>query len=108
MTHLQAINDNFRSNLIRPFIFLMGGLCMIHYAHAVPDAIPALQTVGNKIIPYLKWIVPLAGGSIMSVNSWRCFNHGQPKAGLYAIGGAGITCLGFTGLFGADAATLMI
>lgn len=108
MTHFQAISDNFKSNTIKGVVFLLIGFFMIHHAHAVPDTIPALQTVGNRIIPYLQWLVPLAGGSIMSINAWRCFNHGQPKAGVYAIGGAGITCLGFTGLFGANAATLPI
>ena len=88
--------------------FLVMTVMMTCSSHAVPNAIPALQTIGNLIIPYLQWLVPLAGGCIMSINGWRCFNNGQPKAGVYAIGGAGITCLGFTGLFGENAATLII
>lgn len=100
--------SRFMRALTKLSFFLLITVAMTCSSHAVPNAIPALQTIGNLIIPYLQWLVPLAGGCIMSINGWRCFNNGQPKAGVYAIGGAGITCLGFTGLFGADSATLII
>ncbi len=108
MTQFNAINAHFSRNLIKSNFVVMFGFFMMSCAHAVPAGIPAAKSFIEIILPYAKWLVPIAGGTLTSVNLWRCFDKGSVKAAGYAAGGASITCLGFTGLFGAQAATLLI
>ena len=108
MTTFDLNYTNFSRNLIKSIFAVMFGFFMMSCAHAVPAGIPAAKSFLEIILPYAQWLVPIAGGTLTSVNLWRCFDKGSTKAAGYAAGGAGITCLGFTGLFGAEAATLLI
>lgn len=74
---------------------------------AVPDKVAAFKTIGDQIVPYLTWSFAMGGGAAFSYNAWRVF-QGQPKAAIYAAGGLVLSGLGFDGIFGADAATLLI
>lgn len=77
------------------------------HADAIPVEIAAVKAIGDKIIPYIVWLFALGGGAIASINGWRLFN-GQPKAGVYALGGMVTSGLGFNGIFGEAATTLLI
>lgn len=84
------------------FIFVTATLSV-----AVPDKVAAFKTIGDQIVPYLTWSFAMGGGAAFSYNAWRVF-QGQPKAAIYAAGGLVLSGLGFDGIFGADAATLLI
>lgn len=74
---------------------------------AVPGTIAAVKTIGDQIVPYITWAIAMGGGAAFSYNAWRVF-QGQPKAALYAMGGLVVSGIGFEGIFGADASTLLI
>jgi len=80
---------------------------MSTYAHAIPENVAAIKAIADKIVPYIVWLFALGGGAIASINGWRLFN-GQPKAGAYALGGMVTAGLGFNGIFGDQATTLLI
>jgi hypothetical protein len=91
----------------RALLFLVFSLMTMTHAFALPAEITAIKSIADKIYPYLVWLFALGGGTIASVNGWRLFN-GQPKAGVYALGGMVVSGLGFNGIFGDMAATLLI
>lgn len=99
--------DTSKSQFIKASCIITLGVLMISNGHAVPTEIAALKSIGDKVIPYLTWMIALGGGAIASVNAWRLFN-GQPKASVGALGGMLVSGIGFNGIFGADAATLLI
>ena len=92
---------------IRFSLILGFSLLTMTCADAVPTQVAAIKTIADQILPYLVWLFALGGGTIASVNGWRLFN-GQPKAGVYALGGMVVSGLGFNGIFGDMAATLLI
>ncbi len=91
----------------KAFVVVCLSLLLTTYANAVPVAVPAIAAIANNITPYLVWLFALGGGAIASINGWRLFN-GQPKAGVYALGGMVTAGLGFNGIFGTEATTLLI
>lgn len=90
-------------------IAFLVGVCLFltPYAHGVPEGVAAVHAIGNAIMPYVKWLTAIGGSAIALINGWRVFN-GQPKAGIYALGGGVVAGLGFDAMFGADVATLLI
>ena len=108
MTHLTLTSLILNNLTTKLCLIVVLSIVMTSYGHALPVEIPAIAAMGNKIMPYLTWLIPIGGGSIVCVNGWRCLNNGQPKAGMYALAGAGVIGLGFTGIFGEGAATLLI
>ena len=91
----------------KTFFLLFMSFMTITCADAIPTQVAAIKTIADQILPYLVWLFALGGGTIASVNGWRLFN-GQPKAGVYALGGMVVSGLGFNGIFGDMAATLLI
>ncbi len=108
MTHFYQTPSILNNLATKTCLIAVLSILMTSYGHALPVDIPAITAMGNKIMPYLTWLIPIGGGSIVCVNGWRCLNNGQPKAGMYALAGAGVIGLGFTGIFGENAATLLI
>ena len=76
-------------------------------AEAVPTGIPGVKAFGDQLMPYFIWLFALGGAAVASINGWRLFN-GQPKAGIYALGGMVTAGLGFNGILGETATTLLI
>jgi len=76
-------------------------------AAAIPAGVDAVKAIGDKIMPYVTWATAIGGASIAMINGWRVFN-GQPKAGVYALGGSVVAGLGFDSIFGAEVATLLL
>lgn len=107
MTYLYQINAKFKLNTQFIVLFLLFALVLMSSAHAVPTGIEALKTGGDRIMPYVVWIFTLGCAAIASLGGWM-LGHGQPK-GLVpmTLGGCGAG-LGFLGLFGENAATLLI
>jgi hypothetical protein len=93
--------------LLKSISLLVMTYLLTDQAAAVPDNVKILHNIGSQIMPYLQWMVTLGGGLIGSINCWRLFN-GQPKAGIYALGGLMVSGFGLEGLFGKGIATLMI
>ena len=91
----------------KAFFIVFISLVITTRAHAIPSEIAAIKAIADKIIPYLVWLFALGGGAVASINGWRLFN-GQPKAGVYALGGMVTSGLGFNGIFGDTATTLLI
>ena len=91
----------------RALLFIGFSLLTMTCADAIPTEVQAIKSIADKIIPYLVWLFALGGGAIASINGWRLFN-GQPKAGVYALGGMVTSGLGFNGIFGDTATTLLI
>lgn len=91
----------------KAFFVLFISLVITTCADAIPTEVEAIKTIAEKIVPYIVWLFALGGGAIASINGWRLFN-GQPKAGVYALGGMVTSGLGFNGIFGDAATTLLI
>jgi hypothetical protein len=108
MTHTHFTRTQSLHNLLIKSAFLFAlTFLLTTYADAVPDQVAAIKAIADKIVPYVVWLFALGGGAIASVNGWRLFN-GQPKAGVYALGGMVTSGLGFNGIFGTTATTLLI
>jgi len=102
-THLHTLH-----NLLIKSVFIVTlTFLLTNYADAVPTEVAAIKAIADRIIPYIVWLFALGGGAVASVNGWRLFN-GQPKAGVYALGGMVTSGLGFNGIFGEAATTLLI
>ena len=95
------------NSYLKIFSLFVISLVITTSADAIPTEVQAIKSIADKIIPYLIWLFALGGGAIASVNGWRLFN-GQPKAGVYALGGMVTSGLGFNGIFGDTATTLLI
>lgn len=110
--------NNFLNKIVTPLfktentysrfsLFLGFSLMTMTCADAIPTEVAAIKSIADNIMPYLIWLFALGGGAIASINGWRLFN-GQPKAGVYALGGMVTSGLGFNGIFGDTATTLLI
>ena len=92
---------------VKAFFILFISLVVTPSAEAIPTEVAAIKSIADNIMPYLIWLFALGGGAIASINGWRLFS-GQPKAGVYALGGMVTSGLGFNGIFGDAATTLLI
>lgn len=108
MTNLKSLIPlSSHSIYVKVFSIIGLSLVMTCYADAVPIDIPAIKTLGDKVMPYVIWIFSLCCAGYSAVNSVNLVK-GQPKAALYALGGAVGAGVGFTELFGEHVTTLLI
>ena len=111
MNNFLNINVNkpfsFENPHLKLSLFVGFSLITMTCADAIPTEVAAIKAIADNIVPYIVWLFALGGGAVASINGWRLFN-GQPKAGVYALGGMVTSGLGFNGIFGDTATTLLI
>lgn len=107
MNFLNMFSTNLHINAKNTCFFIIIVFASATMSVAVPDKVAAFKTIGDQIIPYVTWGFAMGGGAAFSYNAWRVF-QGQPKAAIYAMGGLVLSGLGFDGIFGTNASTLMI
>ncbi len=95
------------ARLLKTVGLMAAGYILTDQAHAIPTGVAAVESIGNAIMPYVKWTTSIGGAAIAVINGWRVFN-GQPKAGFFALGGGVVAGLGFDSIFGADVSAMVI